>query len=325
MASTAKQKTETPSTVTFEQSGEGEARTEIIHVPAADNAPAMDLHRFVGKGDDEPRMNDAALASWLEFEQPRDAKKLIKRMAAAGHIKPLVLRATVARSSKSGKFLGEHVVEELWLNEEDALHVATQSQTPKAVLVRKAMIHVFVQVRRAMLPSVISPTDFKALVQRIEASEQFGRRIATELEAQRAKYKLLEERVANDVGTVTPEWVKLTITDPLERVVTFTAGEALPKSHKDHAARKRARSSARRRATNRLRNMVCWNGKGSGWLEYPRDGQLVKILTRAVATLLDEAACKVSAAVREQCEAKAREEAEARMRQLGLFPDEKKN
>lgn len=151
--------------VTVELLGAGEDAREVVHVPPGDGGPAWDLVRLTGRGDVELRIPDGQLATWLEFADARKIRALIKRHERAGNIKPFRNVHTVARFAADGSPRGEVRVVEFLLTEEDALFIATQSETKKAVAVTKTMIRVFALARRGLLPSQ-QPVDVEAIVKR---------------------------------------------------------------------------------------------------------------------------------------------------------------
>jgi hypothetical protein len=98
---------------------------------------------------DAPRIRDIDLAERLGFERPRDIRKIIERQISLGNISPSS-RATVARKPVGPKRGGEveYTVTEYWLTLEEALFIATQSETKRAVFITKVMIAVFAAVMR---------------------------------------------------------------------------------------------------------------------------------------------------------------------------------
>lgn len=93
--------------------------------------------------DGEPRARDLDIAERLGFERPRSIRKLIDR-----NLKELERFGTC--------YTVEHVVRgnavsEFWLNEEQALLVATLSSAPNAPDVRAMLIRTFVAWRRGHL------------------------------------------------------------------------------------------------------------------------------------------------------------------------------
>lgn len=102
-----------------------------------------DLHVL----DAEPRMQDLKLAAALEFGQPYDIRKLIKRngheLAKYGEV-----FATVAKTLPNGG----RPTEEFWLNEPQSVLICMFSRTDKAAEVRREIIEVFMAWRRGQLP-----------------------------------------------------------------------------------------------------------------------------------------------------------------------------
>lgn len=97
--------------------------------------------------DTEPRVQDLHLAEALEFAQPYDIRKLIKRndgeLTKYGEV-----FATVAKTLPNGG----RPTEEYWLNEPQCVLVCMFSRTDKAADVRKEIIDVFLAWRRGRLP-----------------------------------------------------------------------------------------------------------------------------------------------------------------------------
>lgn len=282
--------------VRIETIGEGEAERETVRVSLDESGSVRDLTRLIGRGDEELRVRDLDLAQWLEFADPLTVRKLIRRHAEAGNINPVAVFATVAKTS------GGRPAREFWLSEEDALFVATQSETAKAVKVTKEMIRVFARARRGLAPE-IGPEIISAL--RSELA-----RLVTQQQEGTRRLAALESRVRDDVGHVSEEWAEENVRVPLRRIGMLEAADPDDK---------KAASRARRSAENRLRNAVCFNGPGSSWACYPRDAQLIKILAATIGTMLDNAINKATTDVRVKAQERARAEAEARLRQLGLF------
>lgn len=153
-------------TVTAQVEGQGRAAREVVRVNGY-----IPLVRLTGKGDDQLRVRDIDLATWLGFERPRDIRQIIFRHFRRRIIRPLVLRGTIQRSSADGKNRGTARVAEYWLNEKDALFVVTQSETSKATAITKQMIDMFVAAQQFLLardarraappapePAVVPPT-----------------------------------------------------------------------------------------------------------------------------------------------------------------------
>jgi hypothetical protein len=118
--------------------------------------------------DGEPRVRDIDLAERLGFDRPRDIRKLIERNLP--EVETFGLARRRGASIKSGKGRVSDVVE-FWLNEEQALLVATLSQAERAPAVRAMLIRVFVAYRRGQLPAMPAPRLGDAAG---EASSVFG-------------------------------------------------------------------------------------------------------------------------------------------------------
>ena len=92
---------------------------------------------------DEPRVRDVDIGLRLEFDRPRDIRKLIERhsteLLSYGEV-----CATVARTSPKGG----RPSTEYWLNEGQTLLVCMFARTPAAAEVRRQVIEVFMAWRR---------------------------------------------------------------------------------------------------------------------------------------------------------------------------------
>jgi anti-repressor protein len=88
----------------------------------------------------EPRVRDEKIALRLEFERPRDIRKLIERNIE--ELQRFGTCATVARVVR------RNPVTEYWLNEEQALLIASLSNTDRAADVHAMLIRSFVCFRR---------------------------------------------------------------------------------------------------------------------------------------------------------------------------------
>lgn len=113
--------------------------------------------RWSDAPDDEPRIRDIDLAERLGFDRPVNIRNTIKRTFSK-HERPYC-RSTVKSQPVGPKGGGtrEFRVDEFWLTEEEALEIAVVSQTPKAKEIRRAIIRVFVAVRRGLLAQPLSP------------------------------------------------------------------------------------------------------------------------------------------------------------------------
>lgn len=110
------------------------------------------LTQWTGRGEDEPRIRDLDLAERLGYAQPRDIRKLIKRLIDENRLSGVYVRATVARTQMPTGGFREDPVEEYWLTERQAMKVATQSKTPNADAITDEMIDVYSLAVRGLLP-----------------------------------------------------------------------------------------------------------------------------------------------------------------------------
>lgn len=108
--------------------------------------------------DGEPRARDLDLARWLEFKRPREIRQLIERHR--GRIAPMEFRGTVPRNpsdpvsaavAETSPKGGRPEETRYLLTEREALFIASQSRTPKALDVTQRVIDVFVLARRGQL------------------------------------------------------------------------------------------------------------------------------------------------------------------------------
>lgn len=94
-----------------------------------------------------PRIQDLELAAALEYGQPRDIRKLIKRMQEQGFLTGISCRATVARQSTGQGGEREYETTEFWLTEEEALFVTSQGKTRRSREITCKVIKAFIQLR----------------------------------------------------------------------------------------------------------------------------------------------------------------------------------
>jgi prophage antirepressor-like protein len=94
----------------------------------------------------EPRVHDLRLAEALGFVQPRDIRKIIERNCA--ELNDYGVCATVAQTPSKGS-VGGRPSAEYWLNEPQAILIAMFARTERAAEVRKQIVEVFLQWRRA--------------------------------------------------------------------------------------------------------------------------------------------------------------------------------
>lgn len=107
--------------------------------------PDVELQQF----DDGPRARDIDIAKALGFVRPRDIRQLIERNLSEIEGFGLALCRTAPIRSGKGRVTE---VKEYWLNEEQALLIASISDAERAPEVRRMLIRVFVAWRRGDLP-----------------------------------------------------------------------------------------------------------------------------------------------------------------------------
>ena len=100
----------------------------------------------------EPRARDLDIAKRLGFDRPRKIRELIER-----NITELT---TYGPCPAVGRLVQSNPVKEYWLNEEQALLIASVSEAPKAPAVRSMLIKTFVAWRRGHL----APASFDGVV-----------------------------------------------------------------------------------------------------------------------------------------------------------------
>lgn len=215
------------------------------------------------------RIRDVDLARWLEFDQPRDIRKLIGRMVLAKRLRGVCVRATVERAPMPTGGVREYQVEEYWLTREQALLVATQSKTRKAWAVTEAMAKVFDGVLdRMYAPSMDAAPTAPAIDPGVLAA-------AVALAVAQALAPILEALTTRLGGGVIGEkFARELITIPLEVAL------------ETHARSKRTRSSLRRSIQNRLQSAAQFTGPDCGWQNLPID-QLARV-QRALSGMLRE-------------------------------------
>lgn len=121
------------------------------------NAPELPL----ALRDGEPRARDIDIGERLGFERPRDIRKLIK------HNMVELERFGVCATASQTLPQGGRPTTEFWLNEEQALLVATLSNAPNAPEVRAVLIRTFVAWRRGHLPTEL-PADMLEMLRRTD-------------------------------------------------------------------------------------------------------------------------------------------------------------
>lgn len=132
-----------------------------------------EAHRLVRVGDwelkawakdEEPRIRDLDLAERLQYERPRKIRELIKRYADSDDLPALLRRSTVGRRG-----FVEESIEEFWLSEEEALFIATRSDTKAAIALTKEMIHVYALARRGLFPQQATGMSRQEIEQVVQA------------------------------------------------------------------------------------------------------------------------------------------------------------
>lgn len=117
---------------------------------AADNGNAvLSLSDLRVVSEEEPRLQDLKIAEALGFERPRNIRNLIKANICELERFGALLQSAKAVTSGRGR---QMEVSEYWLNEEQALLIATLSDAPRAAEVRHMLIKVFVAWRRGQVP-----------------------------------------------------------------------------------------------------------------------------------------------------------------------------
>lgn len=92
-----------------------------------------------------PRVRDVDLAVRLGYERPAKIRELIRRLVSSGSLNGFGVIPTVGQTSERGG----RPATEYWLTEEQALMVVARSETPKATEILRAVIDVFMAVKRS--------------------------------------------------------------------------------------------------------------------------------------------------------------------------------
>jgi phage antirepressor YoqD-like protein len=104
-----------------------------------------------GFADAEPRMRDIDLAERLEYERPRDVRRLIISLWRTGKLSNIAQRDVEERADGQ---VASRSATEFWLTETQALKVVAKSATAKADALLDEVIRVFVAVRRGQIAPV---------------------------------------------------------------------------------------------------------------------------------------------------------------------------
>ena len=114
--------------------------TALIPITVHHQGASWPLWKQTNQG--EPLAKDLDVAEWLQYDRPRDIRKLIERMIADGRLGEVV-RDTVARTSRAGGAPARAY----YLTEAQALKVAAKSETEVTDQVLDTLIAVFLAAR----------------------------------------------------------------------------------------------------------------------------------------------------------------------------------
>ena len=148
----------------------------------------------------EPMIRDLDLALRLEYERPRDIRKLVKRMIERGQLKQDQVCAKIGQTSE----LGGRPSTEYFLGEAAALMVATRSNTEKAYQITDEIIHVFIDARRGKPEEKAKPRSVDPVLQKTRQADALlsfylkaGKKLGTDDAMSRA---IAVEQVRSTVG-----------------------------------------------------------------------------------------------------------------------------
>lgn len=102
----------------------------------------------------EPQIRDIDLAERLEYEHPRNIRRLIAGLIKKGKLRDVDVRSATERTSMPQGGEREVEVNEYWLTEAQALKVIAKSETPAADALLDEMIEVFRLAIRGLLGQV---------------------------------------------------------------------------------------------------------------------------------------------------------------------------
>jgi hypothetical protein len=106
--------------------------------------------------DKEPRIRDVELGKRLGYANPKDIRKVIKRLEESGRLPGISKRDAVARLKNAGN-LPPLSVTEVWLDERSCLKVIAKSDTETADAILDEIIDVFMAYRRGkLLPRLLA-------------------------------------------------------------------------------------------------------------------------------------------------------------------------
>jgi len=226
-------------------------------------------------GDDgEPRARDIDLGEKLGLERPRDLRKLVERnRAEVERFGPVEQRATVARYEIRPGVWAEQTADEFWLNEGQALLVATLSRAPRSADVREMLIRVFMEARRGTLAPAAVDAQAIATTAATAALAAVMAALPTMIRG------ALAEHTADGDGTIGESRARRLVLGPLRAIADHLSG----------AERKsREWRSAHRAATNDLRD-AC---------RLPVRGRWADIATRHLGDITSRLAAMLAAAER---------------------------
>lgn len=221
---------------TSEVVGDGEEARRMVRVGP------WDFTAWVGRGEgEEPRIRDIDLGMRLGYERPRKVRDLIKELPRDADFRP---EEVCPRPGQTGG----RPATEFWLNEAEALFVATQSRTPVARALTMEMIRVFMLARRGLLPGQSPPSFDPAML--VGIIGPLVREVVEAVMAERPTpgLDLAGKHGARDIRAKLKEYGRLMAVDGSAR------------------ERKRWRS----RGETELRAYVNFTGKGSRWDALPR-------------------------------------------------------
>lgn len=139
----------------------------------------------------EPRARDLDIGERLGFERPRVIRELIARNKAELEGFGSLPCHTANPGANGGRPATEY-----WLNEEQALLIATLSQAPKAAIVRAVLIRTFVAWRRGHLATEL-PADVAEMVRRTDG---ICRMLSNKVTGIEKSLPLLASQIALEMG-----------------------------------------------------------------------------------------------------------------------------
>lgn len=211
-----------------------------------------------------PQVLDLDLGRLLGFDRPRDIRKIIKRMIRDGKLSDIRVCATVARTTMPGGGVREVPVREFWLTREQALLVATQSDTPRAWELTETMVTIFDAVLEFCASKSVSGAEF---LEALRAETERQRAYIAALASENARLYALVPRLTARIealelaslgGVIGAEVAKAKLLAPIEAALA-----PVVETWKE-------RRSLRMKIRNKLRNRLGFNGPNSDWAFLPR-------------------------------------------------------